>query len=251
MRKTDMVAWDPLVALALLTRLPLPKLPDRAFDHQARATWAFPLVGLVVGTLAALPGLAAYSLGLPPVAAAGLVLVTQIMITGAMHEDGLADTADGFWGGWTWDRRLEIMKDSVIGTYGVLALILAIGLRWSALASLDPGLLVPALVAADTLSRAVLPVMMTCLPNARDGGLSASVGRPSGSVSAVALGLGVGVLGLMVGAAFWLSLIAALLGALSIAVLAQGRIGGQTGDVLGATQQIAQILVVLGVLATL
>ncbi len=99
----------------------------------ALAAWAYPLVGVVVGGLGAVTGALALWLGLPAPLAAGLVLLAMIAVTGALHEDGLADTADGFWGGWDRARRLEIMKDSQIGSYGVIALILSLGLRWSAL----------------------------------------------------------------------------------------------------------------------
>ncbi|MFT7596440.1 MAG: adenosylcobinamide-GDP ribazoletransferase, partial [Paracoccaceae bacterium] len=136
--KPPFAVSDVAVAFVLLTRLPLPTLPDHAFARQAHAAWAFPLVGLVVALLAGGMGWAALRLGLPASIAAGLVLGAQIMLTGAMHEDGLADTADGLWGGFNADRRLEIMKDSAIGTYGVLALILSLGLRWAALTLLLP-----------------------------------------------------------------------------------------------------------------
>ncbi|MFT4960036.1 MAG: adenosylcobinamide-GDP ribazoletransferase, partial [Paracoccaceae bacterium] len=163
MRKNDMAvisALDIAVALVLLTRLPLPALPDHAFRRQAYASWAFPLVGALVAMIAGGIGWGAFRLGLPLAAAAGILLGVQIILTGAMHEDGLADSVDGLWGGFSRERRLEIMKDSAIGTYGVLALILSVGLRWVALTALIP-LGIGAVLAAAILSRAVLPFIMT------------------------------------------------------------------------------------------
>ncbi|MEC7259603.1 MAG: adenosylcobinamide-GDP ribazoletransferase, partial [Pseudomonadota bacterium] len=152
-------ARDILVALALLTRLPLPRLPDAAFQHQARVVWAFPLAGLIVGGLGALAGMLALHAGLPATVAAGLALVVHCAATGAMHEDGLADTLDGLWGGHTRERRLEIMKDSTVGAYGAIALVLSLGLRWALFAALLP--VAPgAIVAAACLSRAGMPVLM-------------------------------------------------------------------------------------------
>ena len=199
MRKYDIRAADILLALVLLTRLPLPHLPKAAFKRQSAAVWAFPLAGLAVALPACLVAALALSLGLPPMVAAGLALAVQILLTGAMHEDGLADTADGFWGGFDKARRLEIMKDSQIGTYGVLALILGLGLRWMALAALletaGPWLL----VGLAALSRAAMPVLMHGLPNARQAGLSHGVGRPGKLPVAlgalIALAISVPVLG--------------------------------------------------------
>ncbi len=255
MRENDILRprlTDVAVAFALLSRLPLPRLPDAAFAHQARAGWAFGLVGAGVALIAGLVGVSAMWLGLPASAAAGLVLATQIAATGAMHEDGLADTADGLWGGWTRERRLEIMKDSAIGSYGVLALILSVGLRWVALAGLigaGPGAGIGALVAAAALSRALLPGLMTALPGARVDGLSRRVGVPGRAVSLAALALGLGVAMVGVGAAALPALAFAALSVTGLALLARARIGGQTGDILGAAQQLAEIAVLLVLLA--
>ncbi|MCB1343217.1 MAG: adenosylcobinamide-GDP ribazoletransferase [Pseudooceanicola sp.] len=239
---------EALVALVLLTRLPLPALPARAFAVQARAGWAFALAGLVVGGIGCLVGLVALSAGLPGVLAAGLCLFAQVVVTGAMHEDGLADVADGFWGGFTRERRLEIMKDSRTGSYGVLALVLSVGLRWGALASLlevAPG----AVIAAACLSRGLLPGLMTALPQARPGGLSAKVGVPGWIVAAAALGLGLGLAAGFGGIGALSGLAAALVAVAALAAVARVKIGGQTGDVLGAAQQLGEIAVLLALVA--
>lgn len=246
--KRPIAATDPLVALALLTRLPLPVLSDAAFARQAQAAWAYPLVGLVVALPASVLAVAALWAGLPVTAAAGLLLAAQIALTGAMHEDGLADVADGFWGAFDRTRRLEIMRDSRIGTYGVLALILSVGLRWVALtALLQTGF--GAVIAAACLSRAGLPALMTLLPPARPDGLSVSVGIPGRRASLVALTLGVALALSAAGAAVIGPAIAgvAVLGATGL--LARARIGGQTGDVLGAAQQVTEVTVLLGLAA--
>jgi len=241
-------ASDVAVAFVLLTRLPLPALPDHAFARQARAAWAFPLVGLVVALLAGGLSWAALWLGLPAGVAAGLVLGAQILLTGAMHEDGLADTADGLWGGYTPDRRLEIMKDSAIGTYGVLALILSLGLRWAALTVLLPGGGIVALVAAATLSRAPLAMLMTALPPARGGGLSAGIGAPGWRASLTSLVIGAGLAWLAVGPMALILLALGLGATAALATLARAKIGGQTGDILGATQQVVEMMALLGAL---
>lgn len=241
---------DIAVALVLLTRLPLPALPDEAFSRQARATWAFPLVGLVIGGIAAFTGWMALALGMPVAATAGLILAVQIAVTGAMHEDGLGDTFDGLWGGWTRERRLAIMKDSAIGTYGVLALILSLGLRWVALTALIP-LGLGVVVAVAILSRGIMPVIMTALPPARETGLSRSVGAPEPKTAALALGLGVILAVVFAGSGIVLPIVVAYGAVFGLAQIARAKIGGQTGDILGAAQQIAEItgLLVLASLA--
>lgn len=231
---------DILTALALLTRLPM---PEHRFDPArpaATAVWAYPLVGLVVGTVVVFAISILTALGLPAPLAAGLGLILGTMITGAMHEDGLADCADGFWGGWTVARRLEIMKDSQIGTYGVLALILGMGLRWQAIVLLIDADALLALVWVEVLSRAAMVWVMFRLPNARKSGLSNHTGRPDAAACAAALGIGA-VAALM--SPDTLMMLPGAAGAtLGMAWLARSRIGGQTGDVLGATQQVVAVV---------
>ena len=243
--------WDIPAAIALLTRLPLPALPARAFARPARAVWAYPLAGLAVGLPAGLLGWAALALGLPALLAAGLALTALVMATGALHEDGLADSADGIWGGRDPARRLEIMRDSRIGSYGVLALILSQGLRWGALAALMQGGAWAALPLAAMASRAVLPVVMRALPPARGDGLGRAQGRPGARPCLVALTLGAGPALAILGAAALPGLAAAAALVALWALLARRRLGGQTGDVLGAAQQLAEIALLIGWTATL
>jgi len=248
MARTDImhrVFGDIRLALGLLTRLPLPGAPDPG--RGAAAAWAWPVAGLVTGLI----GGAAIWLtsGLSAGVSAAVGLGAMIMTSGAMHEDGLADTADGLWGGWERDRRLEIMKDSRIGTYGVIALMLALLARWSLMAGLiASGAIWAPLIAAAVMSRVPMIFLMALMEPARPGGLARMVGQPPLSAALIAAGLAL-ALGLILGggAAIW-ALALALGLTLGLARVAQAKIGGQTGDILGASQQISEIAV-LAVLA--
>lgn len=231
-------ARDPLRALMLLSRLPV-----RGADgtRAAASAWAWPLVGLVVGALMAMAALLVLSLGQSPMVAALVAVALSAVVTGALHEDGLADCADGFWGGQSRERRLEIMKDSRIGSYGVLALGLVVALRVLLLAELiGAGAVWSACLVPACLSRAAMVMVMARLPFARADGLAVHVGRPNvvAALWAVALAAGLGLLAVGPGA-LWACL--AVAGAAwAIARLALARIGGQTGDVLGAVQMLGE-----------
>ena len=237
-----MVFADLPLALTLLSRLPLRIEVDG--ERQAHAAWAYPVVGLILGALAALTGLIGAALGLPTPIAALLVLAASLALTGAMHEDGLADTFDGLWGGWDKERRLEIMKDSHIGTYGVAALILSLAARWAAiwmLLDVSAATLLTGLMASGAASRATMPVLMASLQHARQTGLSQSVGAVPSGTAGLAVGISVISALLLLGfGAVW-PLFACLIAAFIIARIAIAKIGGQTGDILGASQQLAEI----------
>ncbi|SHI88416.1 adenosylcobinamide-GDP ribazoletransferase [Wenxinia saemankumensis] len=227
-------------ALGLLTRLPVPMRAPRG----GPAAWAWPVAGLAVGALAWAAGASALALGLTPALAAGAALAASVLVTGALHEDGLADSADGLWGGRERARRLEIMKDSRIGAYGVIALVLGIGLHWAALAALaGTGGLAGGLLAAAALSRAAMAGLMAALPPARPDGLARSVGRPPARTAWLAGGIGAASALVALGpAGIWAILLAAGI-AWGWGALARRRIGGQTGDILGAAQQLVSIAV--------
>lgn len=254
MTKSDtkplLAAVDVPAAFGLLTRLPIGVDFDKASARGAAAAWAFPFVGLIIGALAALVGLIAMTIGLPATIAAVFVIAVQTILTGAMHEDGLADCADGFWGGWTTEQRLKIMKDSHIGAYGVVALILGMLLRWLAISAvLDISGGVSILIAAAMTSRAAMVSLMTMMPNARDHGLSQSVGRPSRNTAFISTVIAlVGCL-MLVGPLTVAMVMATILIGLGIGLLAWNKINGQTGDVLGATQQITEVIALLSVVA--
>lgn len=235
------------IAVIFLTRLPLSRSTPIDRGDVARALWAAPIIGGVIGALGgavfALCGL----LHLPVWSAAALAVAATAAITGCLHEDGLADVADGFGGGTTRERKLEIMRDSRIGTYGVCALVLSFVLRIGALASLhEPALAFAALIAAHAAARAGLPAFMRRVPPARTDGLSARAGTPPSVGAAAAIVLGVAALGGSLGLSASLVALAALAclyGAM--AWLCQRQIQGQTGDVLGALEQIGEVAVLL------
>jgi adenosylcobinamide-GDP ribazoletransferase len=249
-------ARDIAGALRFFTRLRVGEPePGAALDID-RIAWAAPVAGVAVGLVGGLALALTTLLGLPVLLRAGLATAALVVATGALHEDGLADVADGFGGGATRARKLEIMRDSRIGAYGALAIALALILRVGALAAaLDGGFwraaLSLALVAA--LSRAAALTPLALLPPARADGAGATAGRLDSSALAaawgaalvIALALGLVALGLT------LALFAALMsgaGALCMAALARRAIGGQTGDVAGAAQQCSEIAAWCGLL---
>lgn len=244
---------DVQLAFALLTRLPLPHVDFDTGGSRpaAHAAWAYPLVGLAVGGIVLAVALVLDTLGASSAVAAGFAVLAGVLTTGAMHEDGLADCADGFWGGWTVERRLEIMKDSQTGAYGVLALLLIVGLKWALIIQLiESGALAGAVLAAAVVSRAVMVWVMGTLPHARATGLAQQTGQPRGQTVIAALAIGLCVTVLAVGHVVFLVAALAGLTGLGLMRLARTKIGGQTGDVLGGTQQIVEVVVLLGIALT-
>jgi adenosylcobinamide-GDP ribazoletransferase len=212
-----------------------------------------PLVGAAIG----LGGAAIYwlsgGLGLTPAIAGLLAVAATILLTGALHEDGLADSADGLFAGAEPARRLEIMRDSRTGAYGALALILSLGLRAAALAALAaPGPAAAALIAAHAVARALPPAVMAWAPLARDDGLAAGAGQVETGHAWTALGLGAGIAVVFLGFGPGLAaLLAAGLVGFAGFRLARARIGGYTGDILGAIEQLGEIAVLLAAAALL
>ena len=239
-----------IVAFTLLTRLPLAWLGSTQTQNAfAGAVWAYPIVGIVVGAIGASVYIACIWL-LSPSLAAILALGTTVLVTGGLHEDALADTADGFGGGRSHASKLEIMRDSRIGTFGVLALMFAFAARVAAITSITaPSQVVRALIIAGCLGRGAMIVPVMILMPARTDGLGARLVSVSWVRS---------VVGLLLTAAATVSLLpfsqalgtAATAGvvALAISVLARQQIGGHTGDVLGATEVMVECAV-LAVLA--
>jgi adenosylcobinamide-GDP ribazoletransferase len=234
-------------SLAFCTRLPLLNDTPTGSSDVGRAAWAFPIAGIAVGLIGAFVYGIAHWLGLPALPAAALSVVATLVATGCLHEDGLADTADGFGGGNTTDRKLAIMRDSRIGTYGVCALVLALMLRAGVVASLTQSWRVTAaLIAAHGGARATMPALMFLLPPARSDGLSYSAGAPSGQSVGVAALIGFVILAIClhpvrgIVAVIYLAIVVAL-----IAWLSSRQIGGQTGDVCGALEQVSEIVILL------
>src|SRR5215469_9518570 len=236
---------DLRVGVAFYTRIPLAGPPVDG-EALARAAWCAPLVGALIGALSGLAYFIAWRLNLPPFVCATLAVGTSLALTGALHEDGLADMADGF-GGESRERALAIMRDGRIGVFGACALTIALLLRVGALADLpNPALAVWALIGAHAAARAGLPLFMALVPPARPDGLSASAGAPSGAAVAIALVIGLVALAKALGLRNALvALVLMLAGGLMIGAMAWRRIGGQTGDVLGAVEQTSECLVLL------
>ncbi len=248
---------DLLAAFALLTRLPLPAFPRGAEAAPgepplARCFWAFPLVGVVVGLIGAGLYRLALALALPVPLAAILAVAAGILATGAFHEDGLADSADGL-GARTRERRLEIMRDSRIGSFGAIALILSLGLRVTALAEIaTPGAVTAALIVAGALGRGSILGLVGLLAPARRDGMAASIGRPPAKAMTAGLLLALLVpLALLPPVSAAATLLAATFGGAVMAILAQRRIGGYTGDTLGALEQVVECAVLLVLVAAM
>jgi adenosylcobinamide-GDP ribazoletransferase len=244
-RSPESLLRDIALCLVFFTRLPLPRFDFR--DRKlANAIWAAPLAGLAVAFLGALAYAIAAWLGLAAGPASALALAATLLATGALHEDGLSDVADGFGGGRDRTHKLEIMRDSRIGAYGAAALGMSLLVRWNALAEIGGGWsILAALIAAHGASRGLLGVFLRVLPPARDDGLSAGAGSVprKTAIGGAALGalalLPLGLSG-VIAAAILLALVLAAFGA-----LCRRQIGGQTGDTAGALQQLAEIAVLL------
>ncbi len=241
-------AWaaDLHLAGVFLTRLPLGSLMRAGTP--ARAVRAYPVVGAAVGAAGGGTLLAAAALGLPAPAAAGLAVGVTILVTGALHEDGLADVADAC-GPADRDQRLAVMRDSRVGTFGVLALVLSVLLRVAALAGPAPLVAAAGLAGAAGAARAGPAVLLHAMPPARGDGLAAGVGRPDRETLGWAVGLGALALvlpavaaGPTAAAAMALAVAAATAGA---GFLAHRLVGGLTGDTLGAGIQAAEITALL------
>ncbi len=240
-----------MAAFELLTRLPVGWIGRvHAVNDVARAVWAYPIVGVVIGGLGAAGYWLSIGIGLPPSFAAICALAITVFATGGLHEDALADMADGFGGGRTRARKLEIMRDSRVGSFGVLALIMSMAARATAITSIAlPGKVAMALIGAGSLGRGAMLVVIILLAPARKDGLGFGL-RTAGIVR--------GLIGLILSAAIpflLLPLVVAasavlvtLLVALCLSLLAWRQIAGYTGDVLGGTEVAAECAV-LGLLA--
>ncbi len=241
-------ARDVADALRFFTRLPLPAEAGGPPDFN-RIAWAAPVAGAIIGLVGSVALAFARLLGLPPLVGAGLATAALVAATGALHEDGLADVADGFGGGETLVRKLEIMRDSRIGAFGATALTLALLLRVGALASaLSHGFwsAAGALVIVASVSRAGALMPLALLDPARTEGAGAAAGRLRPQAFAAAWGAAL-VVAFIVGAAATglgravAAVIAGAIGAAAMTASAKRQIGGQTGDVAGAAQQWAEI----------
>lgn len=235
-------------AWMLLTRIPLPRSRstegDAAAALRSAPAW-FPLVGGAIGLLVSGCYAALHHL-VGPYPAAAVALAAGALLTGALHHDGLADVADAFGGGWTVERRLEILKDSHVGAYGALALVCAFVVQTSALAQHDRAQGAAVLVAAHAIARGAIVALMRVSPRASTSGLGASYAHGLGTTATVAAVLGAVAIG--TGALGWLMVFATAAATAAVAatgLLARRKIGGVTGDVLGAAEQLAETAVLL------
>jgi adenosylcobinamide-GDP ribazoletransferase len=240
--------------LRFFTRLPL-GASSQAPDF-TEVGWAAPLAGAIVGGLGAATFLIARKIGLPEIISATLAVAVEIVVTGGLHEDGLADVADGFGGGCDRDAKLAIMRDSRVGAYGAIALCLILLLRIEAIATLAHPYLefaAGAFVLAAAAARAAALSPLIWASPARTDGAGASIGALSANVlvgAAMTLGLlatALGLLSLGFLRAFSACIVGIVIARLFVA-LAQRQIGGQTGDVCGATAEIVQVAVLLALL---
>lgn len=226
------------LAVMLLTRLPAGTLTDPVPSLTA-ARWAYPFVGLIVGGLGWLAHFCALWLGLTPLFASVAALGTMALVTGALHHDGLADFADGIGGGRDRDHALDIMRDSRIGSYGVLAVIMAILLAASAMAGLGDIRLL-AFLFIGAASRLAMVLVLDLLPPARGDGMGHMAAGQRSVLPWVPGGLLTLGLVLCVGTSALWAVLTMAIATLVLARLAIRKIGGQTGDVLGATQLVSE-----------
>ena len=233
-------------AVQFLTRIPAPT--PTAPDLTASVAW-FPVVGGAIGLIVGLVVAAAAQI-MPMALAATLGLAVSVLVTGAFHEDGLADVADAFAGGWNPDERLRILDDPRHGTYGVVALVVSVVARIAAVAALAPVTAVAALVTAHSLARAVAVGSMRLAPTARPTGLGADYVRRL-SARRVVAGVMAGIVIGAVAVGWWVvpALAVAVFGAAIVNLLAIRRIGGLSGDVLGTIEQVAEIGILVTVVA--
>ncbi len=253
MRGTREFVAEIALATQFLTRLPV-SAPIWSAARMARSPRWYPLVGAAVGALSAVAFVVVDTLLGPPLAALAAV-ATALIVTGCLHLDGLADLCDGLGGGRTRDHALAIMRDSRIGTYGVVAIGLVVAAQTLALARTPLEFAAPALVGAHAASRASMVLAMATSRYVRAEGAAGSVAGGAGR-GGVALALVLGVAALLPLAAF--SPGAALAGVAGLAIAHvlirrryEARLGGYTGDCLGAVQQTGELGFYLGVAAWL
>ncbi len=251
---------DTAGGLRFFTRLPVPRLttsdnPDAIPDF-TRAARVLPIIGVFAAMPMAAGLLMLSFTELPPFLIATVAVALSMVATGAFHEDGLADVADGFGGGQTVDRKLEIMRDSRIGTYGAGALFVGLSVRVGALAALianeGGGIAAGIVLIAGGLSRTFICWVWHFLASVRRDGKSTTAGQPSRNALLTASAISVVLIAACLLAAGVSATVSALLlsvvATAGFGMLAKQQIGGQTGDVLGATQQIAELVFLLGLL---
>ncbi len=252
---------DTARSVAFLSRVPVPQRHFIGHDGRlSRAVRAFPLAGVLIVLPAAALAAILSALHGPPLLVAFAALALQVFLTGALHEDGLSDSADGIGGGRDRESALAIMKDSRVGSYGAVALVLSFGLRAAAIAALaaalTPSGLGMVLLAVASAGRTAMVWHWSLLPPARRDGVAASVGEPEGGATRFALISGIAVAALLLlphgtVLSVLVALAAAILAVLVFNSMALRKIGGHTGDTIGATEQCAEMAVLFALAMTL
>ncbi|MDP4265513.1 MAG: adenosylcobinamide-GDP ribazoletransferase [Bacteroidota bacterium] len=238
-------------ALMYYTRIPCPKWVTHDADYLNKATRYFPLIGWIVGGISALVYYGAGYLFNEPVAAI-LSIVAGIFATGAFHEDGWGDVCDGFGGGWTKEKILVIMKDSRIGAYGVIGIILILLLKYTLLLSFHSIPLWAIIIAAHSFSRLcpILIVVTSKYVRENEDGKAKPLAKSITAKEFIpALILGIAPLALLMDIRVLAAVIFPLTGTIYLRWYFHKWIGGYTGDCLGATQQVTEILFYLNILA--
>ncbi len=231
---------DLTTSLGLFTRIPVN--PKKQSVNLGKTVWAWPIVGGLIGLIIGVCAEILNSLATPPEISSLIILSLLILITGGFHEDGLADTFDGIWGGNTPEKRLEIMNDSRVGAFGVLALVISILFRWVLLKFLfESGFLVAPLIVVCVISRAAVVPFMIILPSAKNKGLSSDIGQiPLWSVGICAL-ISLVPIYFFLGPIGFIPVTIGLLITYPVYFYAKRLLQGQTGDILGTIQQFTEI----------
>lgn len=240
---------DVLVCLVFFTRLPLKRSPEKPLGE---AIWAAPLAGLAVALLGVLAFEIVNFLGVPTLPAAAVTLAAILLTTGLLHEDGLADVADGFGGGKTPERKLEIMHDSRLGTYGAAALLMSALIRWTAIANLvSHEQVLFGLIAAHVASRSIFARLLIDTPLASQSGLAATVGAISDNSAWLSLLIGAVSLLLLGPFAAFVTALVCVIAVVAFRQICLRQVGGLTGDTLGAAQQLVEITILVAASAAL
>lgn len=237
---------DFFASLMLLTRIPIKweKISPETPPNLNRCLWCYPIIGLIVSCITAAVYYIAIWINIPQVVSAIIAIITMIFITGSFHEDGLADVADGFGGGNTIEKKLSIMRDSRIGTYGSVALITSLILKIAILAKFETQQTVIALIISGVFSRLMILYILLILKPARSDSLSSEAGKPAPSSLVIATFASMLIAAALINPTiviyiFMISISATIV----LSIIAHRQISGYSGDVLGATQQISELSV--------
>ena len=241
-----------LVGLQFLTRIRIVRQTVWTAEDFGRSTRFFPLVGLVLGICYALAAWTLVSvLGMRALTAA-LLLILPLLLTGGLHADGFMDTADGVFSGRERERKLEIMKDSRVGSFGVVTIAAMMFIQYALLADMFPLLLIPALFVMPIIGRLAMVICIACFPYARKDGLGKIFADMADRRTLLIAAVTTILLVLPFGMGAWLALFAGVLFALLFCRVITGQLGGVTGDVYGATTVLTEtvVLFVFSVVST-